>query len=162
MGDMVSGGSKYTDEDRREAAIQYAVKGNLNAVGRALLIPIQTLRDWSKTDWWDSTLVQVRAENAHEHIASYDRLTRKALALAEQGIDKLDPDTLKANDIKALVVTGATATDKGLLLDGKPTNITGSTESMAILAQTFRDMSAENKRIMADNKAINDSVVSEQ
>ena len=39
------------------------------------------------------------------------------------------------------MVTGATATDKGLLLDGKPTSIRGDSGSIDMLAQKFKYIS---------------------
>ena len=45
--------SPYTDEQRRSAALLYAIKGNQALVGRELDIPETTLSAWRKTEWWD-------------------------------------------------------------------------------------------------------------
>ncbi len=74
-------------------------------------------------------LENLQGEKALEHKQAYAKIVTKALKEAERGIDELAGDKLKAGDIKALVVTGATATDKGLLLDGKPTSIRGESTS---------------------------------
>ena len=87
-------------------------------------------------------LEQVRNENQDEHISSYHEITRKALAKADQAIDSL-PDDLTAADIKALVVTGATATDKARLLQNMPTSIKGDSASMQDLADQFKRLSKQ-------------------
>jgi hypothetical protein len=46
-------GSHYTDEQRYQAAIEYAVKGNMAKVSKALGIPESTLCNWKKETWWD-------------------------------------------------------------------------------------------------------------
>ena len=45
-------GSKYSDEDRRAAALSYAIHGNVQKVSRSLDIPATTLYDWRKSEWW--------------------------------------------------------------------------------------------------------------
>jgi len=52
MSDMVDRGSKYTDEQRRYAAAQYAVTGTLRSIEKETGIPNQTLSDWKGSDWW--------------------------------------------------------------------------------------------------------------
>lgn len=123
MSEMVKTGSKYTDIQRKEAAVQYAITGLMSKVSTDLDIPESTLCQWKNgSDWWDKLIEEVRSEKADEHIALYHSLTQKALAKAEGAIDQLG-DTLSASDIKALVVTGATATDKARLLLNQPTSI---------------------------------------
>lgn len=142
MSKLVPSGSKYTDDIRKRAAVEYAVKGNLRAIERDLNIPNQTLNDWKKTEWWDEIVGQVRAENQDEHLAMYHEITRKALAKAESAIDGLTGD-LTANDIKSLVVTGATATDKARLIMNQPTSIKGDSASMQSLADQFKELSKQ-------------------
>jgi len=150
---MTVQGSKYTDEQRRNAAVQYAIEGNLRKIERDTGIPNQTLSGWGKCEWWQEIVVQVRAENVDSHIALYSRLTEKALKAAEKGIDELEGETLKAADIKALTVTGATATDKTRLLLNQPTSISSNSAGLNDLAAQFKALSENHKRI-------EDSVVS--
>ena len=142
MSELVSNGSKYTDDVRKQAVALYAIKGTISYVSRELCISQQTLHDWKKQDWWHTLLEQVRNENQDEHISSYHEITRKALAKADQAIDSL-PDDLTAADIKALVVTGATATDKARLLQNMPTSIKGDSSSMQELADQFKQLSKQ-------------------
>ena len=64
MSKMVAGGSKYTDQQRTEAAIQYAVMGNMKAVAKIIGIPRTTLVSWKKSDWWDTAVENVRSGKA--------------------------------------------------------------------------------------------------
>ena len=58
-----SQGSKYSDEDRRLAIVEYAVHGSLAKVVEHTGIPQQTLSGWKKTDWWVDHLSEVRLQN---------------------------------------------------------------------------------------------------
>ncbi|MCY0853225.1 helix-turn-helix domain-containing protein [Cupriavidus sp. D39] len=55
-------GSFYTSEDRRRVAIQYALLGSVRRVAQATGIPVRTIYDWQKTDWWETLVAQVRME----------------------------------------------------------------------------------------------------
>ena len=81
-----------------------------------------------------------QGEKALEHKQAYAKIVTKALKVAELGIDELDGKSLTAGDIKALVVTGATATDKNLLLDGKPTSIRADSKSMQSMIDRFEQV----------------------
>ena len=137
----------YTQDVKNEAAIQYAIKGVLSKVSRAMDIPETTLQDWKQSDWWAALTVEVRAEKSDEHIARYHLLTTKALDKAEKGIDKLPIKGLKAGDIKALVITAATTTDKARLLLNQPTSIKGDSDSIKSLTDMFTKLSQDHKNI---------------
>lgn len=138
MSELVSQGSKYTDEERREAAVQYAVTGSVSATSRAMNIPRRTISDWKQTAWWDEVVAEVRHAKADEHIARYQALTDKALRVAEEAIDSLDPASISASGIKALIVSGATSTDKARLLMNQPTSTKGDSNSTKMLLHEFR------------------------
>ena len=133
----------YTREQKIDAATHYAINGSYAKLERELSIPKSTAHSWGTRgdEVWVTTIEHVRTENQDKHIANYHRLTELALDKAEQGIGKLDGDNLTANDIKSLVVTGATCTDKGLLLQGKATSISGKDSSIHDLAQQFKALS---------------------
>ena len=154
MSEMVPTGSKYTDTQRKQAATQYAIDGIMSTVSKHLNIPEPTLCGWKQTDWWDEVVNEVRTENQNEHISQYHELTRKALRKADLAIDNLGDD-LSAGDIKALVVTGATATDKARLLLGLSTSNPGKGATMA-------DLQAQFERLAANHKAIQATVIDEQ
>ena len=141
------GGSLYTDEQRREAAVQYAHKGNLAVLERELGIPDSTLHQWKSTDWWDEIVGEVRSQNQDQHIIRYHTIVNKALAKAEAGIDNLG-DKLTATDIKALTVAAAASTDKSRLLSGLSTSNPGAKlEGIAELKAQFEALAANHVRI---------------
>ena len=135
---MVSKGSKYTDSDRNEAAIQYAVLGNMKAVAKATGIPRTTIVGWKKTDWWQDAITSAQIAKADEHRARYSELVDKAQQVA---LEKLP----EANARDALIIA-ATSTDKIRLFDGMPTAITGKSEGMEALARRFQELSEQVER----------------
>jgi len=143
MSEMVSSGSKYTDQIRQQAAVLYAVNGTAASVSRELDIPEPTLCEWRKQEWWQQLVEEVRTQNQDQHIALYHELTRKALQAADRGLEDLAGQELKAADIKALVVTGATATDKARLLLNQPTSIKGDSSTVQALADQFKSLSKQ-------------------
>ena len=144
----------YTEEQKKQAAIAYAVYGNYQKVADKLNIPMTTVHTWSKEwDGWDALLVEVRSEKAAEHRQAYSRLIDKALAKAEKGLDELD-GKLTASDIKTLVISAATSTDKVRLADNMPTRIQGSQDSLEALAAQFKRL-ADDKVLVPRNNVIN-------
>ena len=144
---------RYPDKIRNQAGLEYAISGSIVGVSRSMGIHINTLRMWHKDGKWDDLLAEVRASNTDRNIIQYDRLTKKALKAAEQGIDGLDLSTLRANDIKALVITGAASTDKSRLLQSLPTSITSTGKTMQNMIDRFerieRDYQAGRSRVVS-------------
>lgn len=137
MSDMVPRGSKYTDEQRMEAAVLYAAKGNMSIVARDTDIPRTTLIGWKNdSDWWDTVVAKVRHEKADEQRARYSELVDAA---QEQALEKL-PDA----SAKDAMIIAAVGTDKIRLSDGMPTSIS-STENtqtqIRALAEQFAELS---------------------
>ena len=159
--EIASKGSKYTNDIKTEAAIQYAIKGNQAYVSRILDIPEPTLSEWRKSDWWQSLVDEVRSQKQDEHIARYHMLTDKALSKADQALDELD-GKLSAGDVKSLVVTAATATDKARLLQSLPTTIRGDSSTINSLVAQFNQLSQEQARISRDHDNIQASVVQDK
>ena len=154
----------YTREQIEQAAIHYAIHGSYAKLQRDLSIPKGTAHGWTTTgnSVWLDTIEHVRTENQDKHIATYNRLTDKALEAAERGIDELAEDKLTVADIKALVVSGATTTDKGLLLQGKATSISGKSESMDAMRLEFARMSASHDKLKSQAAVLEASVIDEQ
>ncbi len=116
MGKQVSKGSKYSDVERTEAAIQYEITGSYRKTSKRTGIPDTTLRDWSKKEWWVEVGVIVRDENTQRMRSRYSKIVSKAQA---QTLKMLP----KATAQQASIV-GAVAFDKMRLIDNKPTSIT--------------------------------------
>ena len=145
---------RYTLDEKSAAGLEYALKGTLLGASKSTGIPETTLIHWKNSGIWDDLLVVYRDEKADEHMNAYSKIVDKAQAKAIEGLNNLDATNLSTSDIKGLVVTGATATDKGLLLAGKPTTIKGTNQDLKSLTKMFEDIAAEVQR--------NLKVVSEQ
>ncbi len=138
MSELVKTGSKYTDQQRMEVAILYAISGNMKKVARDTGIPRTTIVGWKKTDWWDDAVATVRSEKADEHRAMYSKLVAKAQQVA---LEKLP----EASAAQAHLIA-CQATDKVRLHDGMPTLIAGNTGDMKALADEFAKLSDEMNR----------------
>lgn len=55
-------GSQYTDDQIREACLLFAIEGTLSGVSRKLNIPVTTVCDWTRKDWWKSLELSIRKE----------------------------------------------------------------------------------------------------
>ena len=142
MSKMVRKGSKYTDEQRTEAAIQYAVLGNMKTVAKATGLPRTTLNGWKKTDWWQELITEVQTEKYAEQRAKYAKIIDKA---QQQTLDKL-PD---ANAAQAHLIA-CQATDKVRLHDNLPTAISSNLDNRD-LAEQCKELSRtmRNHRVVA-------------
>ena len=148
MSEMVGNTSPYTDVQRKEAAIQYAIKGNLSSISRAIDIPRKTLSDWKQTDWWDEIVAEVRHAKSDEHIARYVQLVDEGQRIA---LEKLP----EASARDAMIIA-ATATDKARLLLNQPTSISSNSASMSELQAQFEALAANHKAIQSTVIAVQD------
>ncbi len=141
MSKLVTNGSKYSDEQRTQAAIHYAVTGSLVKTEKATGIPDSTIGTWKKQDWWVELVGSVRDEKGEEHRAMYSQIVDKAQRIT---LEKLpDASAAQANLI------ACQATDKVKLHDGMPTSITGSIDNRA-LAEQCKELS----RTMRDHRVV--------
>ena len=145
MGKFVAKGSKYSDQQRMEVAILYAISGNAKKVAKDTGIPRTTIVGWKGQEWWQEAVTAVRSEKADEHRAKYSELVDKAQQVA---LEKLpEASAAQANLI------ACQATDKIRLHDGMPTEITSKSGDMKDLANEFAKLSDEmnrerNKRVV--------------
>jgi len=135
MGKFVAKGSKYSDQQRMEVAVLYAISGNAKKVAKATGIPRTTIVGWKKQDWWQDAVASVRSEKADEHRAKYSELVDKAQQVA---LEKLPGASAAQANLIA-----CQATDKIRLHDGMPTEITGKSTDMVALANEFRKLSEQ-------------------
>ena len=137
MGKFVAKGSKYSDQQRMQVVVLYAISGNAKKVAKATGIPRTTIVGWKKAEWWQDAVTSVRSEKADEHRAKYSELVDKAQQVA---LEKLpEASAAQANLI------ACQATDKIRLHDGMPTEITGKAESMSALAKQFDQLAQSFK-----------------
>ena len=106
-------------ETKQAVITDYAATGNAALTHEHYpQVPVESIRTMCKSSEGIELLAELNEIKAVEHRQAYSRLVSKSLAKAEQGIEKLDVNSLSANDIKSLVITGATSTDKLRLADG--------------------------------------------
>ena len=60
MSKLVAQGSKYDDEIRRKAVLEYSLCGSLAKVSEATGVPRKTLSDWFRSEWWDQLTGELR------------------------------------------------------------------------------------------------------
>lgn len=136
-----SAGSQYSDEQRRQAALNYAVLGNMTKVSEQTGISTQTLCDWKNhSDWWNVLLEEIREEKQDQIDALYTNGIHRA---AERVLEKIEGDDAKLLD---LVKTTAILFDKRQLVRNQPTSIrTDNTRQLLQeLAEGFRSISQGN------------------
>ena len=127
----------WTREQKQQAAIQYAIQGSLKKIEDGpLSIPSPTVCGWKKEDWWVELVEELRTEKLQEHVAKYNQM----VDLAQDKALELIPDMKSA---KEATLVACMSNDKSLLLQGKPTSISGKAESMGALAAEFKALSAK-------------------
>ena len=147
--DLVKPGSKYTDEDRRRAVVEYCVLGNTKKVAKTTGIPRTTINDWKKTDWWDEEIVKVRHEIDDQILGQNLQIATKAgenvLDSLENGDEKLvwDKDKkehvikrVKPGAYQSMLVSGISQ-DKARVQLNLPTLITQTSSGLDAMVKKF-------------------------
>jgi transposase-like protein len=147
MSEMVGKGSKYTDEDRRRAVVEYYVGGNMAKVSTSTGIPESTLCEWKKTDWWVQETEEVRSKKGDEFDANLTKLIDSAFEEAKDRVEQGDYRVNKEGKLirvpmsgRDLVIAGATVYDKQRLHRNEPTSISAKSEGMEALAAKFAEI----------------------
>jgi len=181
MGELVNGRSKYSDEERRRAVVEYSVSGLMTKVAAVTGIPDTTLATWkNKTDWWDDLVVSVRnetkdiilAQNLTNARASGEALAdriengdqklvkvKRAIKHDDGSVEMTEDYELRAEPMKGrdlAIVTGITQ-DKATRDMGLPTQIHAQTADAQI--KSFID---EFRQISQSFKEKNTRVISTQ
>ena len=134
---------KYTNQDRRRAAIAIQVNGGSIAASAACGIPARTIRKWTNMDWWPAVMEQSRDLAQQEMVADFRRVSAKALAQAEDRIDNGDEVIVGRERMRRkmsgrdLAVVSGVFTDKALVLEGRPNSITQVSHDVSDLAQAL-------------------------
>lgn len=152
MSELVGQGSKYSDEDRRKAVVEYFVAGNMKIVAERTGIPRTTLSGWKQSDWWVRLLGEVRHEKGEEFDANLTKLIDTAFEQAQDRFEKGDYRVGKDGKLirvpmsgRDLVIAGATIYDKQRLHRNEPTSIKDDSKSIDELKKRFERISHENR-----------------
>jgi hypothetical protein len=161
-------GSKYTNEQRIKAVANYMILGTLSKASEACGIPLTTLYDWKKTEWWEPLAVEARNEKEDEHHAAFSRIIDKATKGAEDALEHGETKLVKTKDgyeermvpvgAKDALIMAGIAYDKKRLSENMPTSISASADSSGVQAQ----LEELSKRLTETERADKARVVSEQ
>lgn len=149
-----SQGSRYSDEERRQAVIQYAIHGSCSKVAELTEIPESTLGNWKDQPWFQSMLGDLRARTS-------DRFHARAEALIEEHFDQLE-DRLKNGDTvltkqgtttipvraRDLVFSFAVLFDKRQILMRQPTSITGRARGEEVAEELTAWLRSQKARVI--------------
>ena len=165
MGELVNGRSKYSDDKRRQAVVEYCVNGLMTKVSESTGIPETTLATWkNKTVWWDDLVVSVRSEINEQILSQNMKIATKAgervLDSLENGDEKLVWDKNKNEYVKILLkptgkdasIMGGISQDKARVQLNLPTSITGKATSIDDLAQEFNKLANVNVVSVQDGR----------
>lgn len=157
----VEGGSKYTNQQRREAVVEYGIHGNMTKVAEVTGIPETTLAYWkNKTDWWVTVFAEVCSEISDrilpQNLQIAESANERVLDSLANGDEKLIWDKAKGEHVikrvkptgKEASVMGGIAQDKARVQMNLPTSITdnrSTEEAIKALAKVFKDLSDEHK-----------------
>ena len=145
-------GSRYTDIDRREAAVTYLVTGNLRATAKQTRVNERTLADWVKSDWWDDLLQTLHAEKGRELDCKMSQIIDRALD--EVGDRLVNGDCKIGKDgslvrvpipAKDAAIIAAVMFDKRQIIRNLPTSITQSPDHLQRIAAKLLASASEKK-----------------
>jgi hypothetical protein len=161
-------GSKYTNEQRIDAVVNYMVLGTLSKASEACGIPLTTLYDWKKTEWWEPLAVEARNEKEDEHHAAFSRIIDKATKRVEDALEHGETKLVKTKNgyeerrvpvgAKDSLMIAAISYDKKRLSENLPTSITQSDTGKSIQAQ----LEELSERVQEQERLANAKLVSEQ
>src|SRR5215467_584185 len=127
----MAAGSRYSDQQRREAVMLYVLHGNWKRVSELTRIPERTLNDWSIQSWFATMLAEVRAKKGAELDGIYTRILDEA---TEQLLDRVkhgDPILVKGQikrkpvSARDLALVAAITFDKRQLCRSLPVETPG-------------------------------------
>jgi len=127
----MTAGSRYSDQQRREAVALYVLHGNWRRVSELTRIPERTLNDWSIQPWFATMLAELRAEKGAELDGIYTRILDEA---TEQLLDRVkhgDPILVKGQierkpvSARDLALVAAVTFDKRQLCRNLPDEAPG-------------------------------------
>ena len=87
----MAAGSRYSDQERREAVVLYVLHGNWKRVSELTGIPQRTLNDWATQSWYGTLVAEVRAEKGAELDGTYTRILDEATGQLLDRLKNGDP-----------------------------------------------------------------------
>ena len=178
MGELVkarSKGSKYSDNERRRAVVEFYVHGNMIKVSEITGIPDTTLATWKNhADWWDEMVAEVREEISEEilvlNLSNATKTGKELTDRIENGDHKLvktkraikrDDGSLEVSEDyelkrvpmsgRDLAIAGGIVQDKAARGMGLPTHIHAKAVTSEDLLNKFAAIAKEyNRKIVSE------------
>ncbi len=156
-------GSQYTDEQKREAAAQFVVLGNMRKVSDVTEIPARTINSWKlESDWWGPLCTRIRDDKADELDSRASAVIDRAFNVIEDRLANgetvyIGKDAIarqKPVTLRDAAWTGAVWFDKRQILRNQPTSIRAG-DGTARLKQMAKNFEAIAREIQA--KTVSDS-----
>lgn len=134
----------HPDKDIALAALA-ANHGNAKKTAIQLGMPLSTLRYWAgrSNAHGNTPSPNLAPEKRGELADNWTRVALRSTAIALEAMEHLDPEKLRAGDVKHLLIGGAVATDKAQLLTGGATSRTESLRIALVGAADLRTLSAQ-------------------
>ena len=146
-------GSKYTDEDRRRAVLEYALTGSFTKVAKSMGIPRRTINDWKQSEWWDEMDAAVRHEKNDQILAKNEEILDLAQRELVERLENGDTQLVRTKDgvkkhrvpvkAKELGIIGGIAFDKRQIGLNQPTFISSKTAGIEALAKQFEQLASQ-------------------
>lgn len=134
-------GSRYTDIDRREAAVTYLITGNLRATAKQTGVNERTLADWVRSDWWDDLLQTLHAEKGIELDCKLSQIIDRCLDEVGDRLVNGDHKIGKDGNLvrvpipaKDAAIIAAVMFDKRQIIRNLPTSINRNTSHLQHVA----------------------------
>lgn len=148
----------YPDSKKLEAVKLWLLTGNLTHTSAALNIPFTTIRDWRYTEWWNSLVQELRAEENIQLSQRLKTIAEKSLLQMEDRLDKgdyiLDKQTgqlvRKPVSLRDVVQAYNSVHDRKGRLDDKPKEEADNKQVMdrlASLAAKFEEIALKKQPI---------------
>lgn len=148
----------YTDAMKLEAAKLYLITGSPTQTAAALNMPIETLKIWRKSRWWNELIEEIKTEGTIQLSAKLRKIAEKSLEVTldrlENGDFMYDPKTSTLVRKPVLMRdahrVASDLIDKSLELDRKPVQeeaLKVTQDRLAALAATFAGFAKKVKRI---------------
>ena len=158
-------GSKYDNQQRMEAAVNYMVTGSLTKTAKTCGIPMTTLFDWKQSDWWQELSEWLRSEKEDEFRAGFTGIVDSAIENVKDRLEHGEVKMLKGKDgyeehrvpvsAKDSMMVGAISYDKLRLSENKATSITGTSSSGGIqakLEELSKRLEEKNANVVSEQK----------
>jgi hypothetical protein len=148
----MAAGSRYSDQQRREAVMLYVLHGNWRRVSELTHIPERTLNDWSTQSWFATMLAELRAEKGAEFDGALTRVldeaTKQLLDRLQHGDPYIVGGEVKRRPVAAkdLAIIAGVAFDKRQLYRNLPEAAPGpKVDSLRELAEYCAFVAAQKK-----------------